>query len=80
MRALLCRNNRGVANQGVVDTWERNKVGLELVQIDIESAVKSQRRSNRADNLSNEAVEMVKRRTGDVEISPANIIDCLVVH
>lgn len=42
MRAVLRRNDRGVANQGVVDTWERNKVGLELVQVDIEGAVKSQ--------------------------------------
>lgn len=60
MRALLRRNNGGVANQRIVDTREWNKVGLELVQVDIEGAVKSQRRSNGADNLSDETVEMVK--------------------
>ena len=39
--ALRGRDNRSVADEGIVDTGVGNQVGLELVEIDVESAVES---------------------------------------
>lgn len=80
MGALLGRNDRSIADQRVVNTRERNQVGLELVQIDVEGTVKSQGRSNGADHLGNQVVEVVKRGAGNVEISSADFIDSFVIH
>ena len=40
-------NNRGVCNKREVDTWIRHKVGLELIEIDVERAIKSEGGSDR---------------------------------
>lgn len=78
--ALLGGNNRSVADQRVVNTREWNQVGLKLVQVDVEGAVKSQGRSNGADHLGNQVVEVVKRGAGNVEVSSADFIDSFVIH
>jgi len=44
--ALLGRDNGGVADQRVVDSWIWHKVGLELVQVDIESSIEAQARGD----------------------------------
>ena len=53
MSTLGRRDNRGVADQRVVDTRVGHQVGLELVQINVESAIEPQRRSDGADDLGN---------------------------
>lgn len=80
MGALLGRNNRSIADQRVVNARERNQVGLEFVQVDVESTVKSQGRSDGADHLSDQVVQVVKGGAGNVEISSADFIDGLVIH
>jgi hypothetical protein len=77
--ALGRRNDRSVADERVVNTGIRNKVGLELVEIDVERTIESERRGNGADNLSNEAVQVLVRRSGDIEVATADIVDSLVI-
>ena len=79
MRALLGRNDRGVADQRVVDTRIRNQIGLELIKIHVERTVESQTRCDGADNLGNQTVEMLVVRAGNVQIATADIVHGLVV-
>lgn len=78
--ALGCRDDRRVADKGVVDTRVRDQVGLELVKIHVESTVESERRGDRADNLSNQAVQVLVVRTRNVEVTLANVVDSFVVN
>ena len=55
---LLGGDYWGVCRQREMDTWVGYQVGLELSQVDVEGAVKSQRGSDRADNLSNKSVQI----------------------
>jgi hypothetical protein len=69
-----------VTDQGVVDSGIWDQVGLELIQIDIQGAVESQRGGDRADNLSDQTVEVFKRGAGNIKVATANIVDGLVVN
>lgn len=73
------RDDRGVADERVVDTRVRDQVGLELVQVNVEGAIESKGRGNGADNLSNQAVEVLIRGSGDVKVATANIVNGLVI-
>jgi hypothetical protein len=53
------RNDRSIADQRVVDTWVRDKVGLELVEIDVEGAIESQGRGDGADDLGDQTVQVL---------------------
>lgn len=80
MRTLGGRYDGCVADQRVVDTRVRDQVGLELVQIDVQRTIESQRRGDRADNLSYQAVEMLIIGTGNVKIASADIVHSFVVN
>ena len=80
MGALLGRDDRRVTDERVVDTGVWHKVGLELIQVDIERTIEAQARSDGADNLSDQAVEMLIVGTGNVQTAPADIVDSLVVN
>ncbi|KAJ6446133.1 LOW QUALITY PROTEIN: RNA recognition domain-containing protein [Purpureocillium lavendulum] len=56
-------------------------VGLEALggSIDVEGTVKAKRRGDGADDLGDQAVEVVVRGPGDVEVAAANIVNGLVV-
>ena len=77
--ASVAGDNRSVADQWVVDTWVGHQVGLELVEIDVESTIESERGGDGADNLSDQTVEMLVSWTGDVKVTVADVVDCLVV-
>lgn len=62
-----------------MNTGVGDQVGLELVQVDVESTVEAQRRGDGADDLSDEAVEVLIAGTGDVQVATADVIDGLVV-
>ena len=62
-----------------VDTREGDEVGLELVQVDVQRAIETERRRDRGDNLSDQAVEVREAGLGDVELVLADIEDRLVV-
>lgn len=80
VRALAVGDDRSIADEGIVNTRVRHQVGLEFVQIDIESAVEPQARGDRADHLRDQAVEMLIVGTGNVQVAAANVVDGLVVH
>lgn len=77
--ALGGRDDWGVADQRVVDTRVRDEVGLELVQVDVESTVETERRGDGADDLGNQAVKVLVRGAGDIQVAAADIVDGLVV-
>lgn len=77
--ALVGRDDRSIADQRVVDTRVRDQVGLELVQIDVKRTVEAQGRGDRADDLSNQAVEVLVARTRNVKVATADVVDGLVV-
>lgn len=77
--ALGGRNDGGVANERVVNSGVGDQVGLELVEINVEGTVESQRRGDGADDLGDQAVEVLVRRSGNIEVSAANVVDGLVV-
>jgi hypothetical protein len=79
VRALLGGDDGRVTDERVVDTWVWHQVGLELVQIDVESSIEAQTGGDRADNLSNQAVEMLIVGARDVQAATANIVDSFIV-
>jgi hypothetical protein len=80
VRAFLGRYDRCVADERVVNARVWHKVGLELVQVDIEGSVKAQTGGNGADDLSNQAVQMLIVGTGNIQATTADVIDSLVVN
>lgn len=84
LEALVCtlgsRDNRGVTDQRIMDTRVRHQIGLELVEIYVESTIEPQRRGDRTDDLSNQTVQVVVARTGDIQVASANIVNGLVIN
>jgi len=76
---LVARYDWRIADEWIVDTWVWYQVGLELVQVDVESTVESQAGSDGADNLSNESIQVLVVRTRDVEVTATDIVDSFVV-
>jgi hypothetical protein len=77
--ALVGRNDRSVADERVVNSRVRNQVGLELVQIDVEGTIESERRGNGTDNLGDETVQVLVWRSRNVEVATADVVDSLVI-
>lgn len=77
--ALGSRDDRGIADERVVDARVGHEVGLELVEIDVEGTVEAQRRRNGADDLCNQAVEVLVAGARDVQVAAADVVDGLVV-
>lgn len=80
MRALGSRDDWCITDQGIVDSGIRNQVGLELVQVDIQSAIESERRSNGANNLGNQSVKVLEGWPRNIQISTTDIVDGFVVN
>ena len=77
---LLGGDDRGVGGQREVNSWVGDQVGLELGQVDVEGAVKSQRGRDRADDLRNKSVQIGVCWTLNVEVTTADVVDGLVVN
>jgi hypothetical protein len=77
---LGSRNNGGVADQGVVDTRVRDKVGLELVQVDVQGTIETQGSGDGANDLGDQSVQVLVVGTGNVQVALADVIDSLVVN
>jgi len=63
-----------------VDTRVWHKVGLELVQVHVESSIETQAGGDGADNLSDQAVEMLIVGAGNVQAATADVVDSFVVN
>lgn len=79
MGASVAGHNRCVADEGVVDTGVGDQVGLELVEIDVQGAIEAQAGGDGADNLGDEAVEMLITGAGDVKVAVTDIVDSFVI-
>tara|TARA_R110002003_G_scaffold126_50_gene11863 strand:- start:17634 stop:18056 length:423 start_codon:yes stop_codon:yes gene_type:complete len=62
-----------------MDTRVWHQVGLELVQVDIESTIEAQAGGDGADDLSNQTVEMLIVGARDIQVAAADIVHSLVV-
>ena len=77
---LLRANNRSIGGQREVDPGVGHQVGLELVQIHVESSVKPETGRDRGEYLRDEPVEVSVGGTLHTEVVLAEIVDGLVVH
>jgi len=77
--SFLGRDDGGVGHQREMDSWIGHQVGLELVQVDIESSVKSEGSSDGGYHLSDEPVQVGVARSLNVQVSSADVVDSLVV-
>ncbi len=78
--SLLSRDDRRVRGEDEVDAGVRHEVGLELSDIDAESTIEAERRSERRDALSNQTVQVGVGRALNVEVAAADIVDGLIVN
>jgi hypothetical protein len=63
-----------------VDAGIWNQVCLELIQVHVQRAIESQRRSDAADDLGDQSVQVLKGWTWDIKVSTANIVHSFVVN
>lgn len=80
MRATVRRNHRSIGDERIVDARVGNQVGLELVEVDVESTVEAQAGGDRANDLGDETVEVLVAWAGDVKVATADIVDGFVVN
>lgn len=63
-----------------MDTWVGHQVGLELCQVDVESAVESERSRDGRYDLANQPVKIGVGGTLNVQVPAADVVDSLVVN
>jgi len=78
--SLLSGDDWGVRRQHEVNTGVGDEVGLELSHIDVEGTIESEGGSQGGDNLRDESVQVGVGGALDIEVSSADIVDCLVVE
>jgi hypothetical protein len=62
-----------------VDTWVWNQVGLEFVQVDVQSTIEAQRGGDGANDLRDQLVKMLVVGARDIEVAAADVVDGFVV-
>jgi hypothetical protein len=72
---LIGGDDGSVGGEREVDPREGDQVGLELVQVDIEGPVESERGGNGRDDLSDKSVEVGVGGGLDAEVSSADLVD-----
>ena len=77
MISFLSRDERSIGGQGIVDPGVGDQVGLELIEINIESSIKPERGCDRGDDLSNETIEVGVGWPLNLEVVLAQIINGL---
>ena len=78
--SLVRGDDGGVGHQREVDTGVGDQVGLELVEIDVEGTVETERSGDGRDNLGNQAVEVLVAGAFNTEVAAADVVDGLVVN
>jgi hypothetical protein len=58
--ALGGADDWSVRNEWVVDSWVWNQVGLELVQINVQGTIETERAGDGRDDLSDESVQVLE--------------------
>ena len=78
--SLLSRDDRGVRGKHEVNTRVRDKVGLELGDIDVKGSIEPEGSSKGGDNLGDEPVKVSVGRPLNVKVPAADVVEGLVVH
>lgn len=60
--------------------WIWHQVSLEFSEIDIESAVESERSCYGGNNLTDKSVEIRVGGPFDAQVTPADVVDGFIVH
>ena len=79
MRSQLSGHQGGVGSEGIVDTRIGNEVGLELIEVNIESPVKPEAGRDGGDDLGYESVEVGVGRSFYRQIILTQVINCLKI-
>lgn len=80
VRGFAGRDDRGVGREREVNARERDQVGLELVQVDVQRAGETERGRDRRYDLSNDAVQVLEAGRLNAELGTADVVDRLVVN
>ena len=80
MEDLVRGDERSEGGEREVDTGERNQVGLEFVQVDIEGTSETKRRGNRGNDLSDETVQIGEAWLRNTQVLLADVEDGLIVN
>ena len=62
-----------------MDTWVRHQIGLEFCNVDIEGTVKSERGSQRGNDLREESVQVCVSWSLNIKVSSADVVDSFVI-
>ena len=74
MVSLVSAGHWGVGSEGVVDTRVGHQVGLELIEVNIESSVKPEAGRDGGDDLSYQPVEVGVGRHPHLQLVPAEVV------
>ena len=74
---LVGRDDWGIGSKREMDSGERNQIGLELVQVNVQGTVKSKRGSDGRHDLSNEPVEVGEGGRSDAKVSSTDVVDAV---
>ena len=77
---LLSRDDRGIGGQGEVDTRVGHQVSLELSEIHIQGTVEPEGSGDGRNDLADQTVQVGVGGALDVKVTPADVVDGLVVH
>lgn len=77
--ALIGRNNWSIADQRIVDTWIWHQIRLELIQVNVQGAIETQTGGDRANNLSDQPIQVLVIRSWNIEVTTAYVIDSLII-
>jgi hypothetical protein len=80
VEGLLGGNNGSIGCEHKVDTRIRHQVGLELGDINVQGTIETKRGGQRTDNLSDQTVQVGVRRTFNVKVAAADIVQGLVIE
>ena len=72
------RYHRTIRQQYDKFLWD--KIGLELVQINVKRTIEMKSSSNGRDNLGNHVVKVGEARLRNVKLPLANVVNCLIVN
>ena len=76
---LLSGDDGGEGGEGEVDTGEGHQVGLELVKVDVQGAIETERGGDRGDDLSDETVQVGEAGLRNIELVLVDVEDRLIV-
>lgn len=80
MVSLIGRDNRSEGGEREVNTGERNQVGLELVQINVQRTIESERSGDGGNNLGNKTVQIREAWCSDTQSLLANVVKGFVIN